>query len=244
MISFIIPAHNEELWIGRSVSAIRTAADAVGEPYEIIVVDDASDDATGSIAAGQGARVIRVEHRHIAATRNAGARAAQGEVFFFVDADTLANADAVRGGLEALRGGAVGGGCIFRFDGLLPLWARILYPVGANLGRLFKVVGGCFLFCRREAFDNVGGFCERYYAAEEIAFIRALKRQGRFVVPRPCVTTSGRKLGALSVWKSLRLLARIALHGPESFRERKGLELWYGPRQDDPRYDRLTRRPS
>ena len=39
MISFIIPAHNEEAWVGRCVSAIRSGLEALGEPHEIIVVD-------------------------------------------------------------------------------------------------------------------------------------------------------------------------------------------------------------
>ena len=42
MITYIIPAHNEELLIGRTISALHTAAGAVNEAYEIIVVDDAS----------------------------------------------------------------------------------------------------------------------------------------------------------------------------------------------------------
>ena len=65
MISFIVPAHNEEAWIGRCVSAIRSGTEFLGEPYEIIVVDDASTDATASIARQQGAQVIRVEYRQI-----------------------------------------------------------------------------------------------------------------------------------------------------------------------------------
>ena len=49
MISFIVPAHNEEAWVGRCVSAIRNGAESLGEPHEIIVVDDGSSDATASI---------------------------------------------------------------------------------------------------------------------------------------------------------------------------------------------------
>ena len=46
MISFIVPAHNEEAWVGRCVSCIHSGAESLGEPHEIIVVDDASSDAT------------------------------------------------------------------------------------------------------------------------------------------------------------------------------------------------------
>src|SRR5215207_2487055 len=166
MLSFIIPAHNEEAWIVRCVAAVRAAAAAVGEAYEIIVVDDSSTDATGRLAAEQGARVVRVEHRQIAATRNAGAREARGDVFFFVDADTLANAEALRASLKSLRAGALGGGCLFRFDDPVPRWARLAYPPTLLFCRCFRITGGCFLFCTRAAFATIGGFTERYYAAE------------------------------------------------------------------------------
>ena len=194
MISFIVPAHNEEIHLGATLRAIRDAAREVGEPFEVIVVDDASTDRTAAIAEEQEALIVHVAHRQIAATRNAGARAARGDILFFVDADTLANAEAIRAALEALRGGAAGGGCVFRFDGTLPSWARVLYPVAVVTARIINLVGGCFLFCTREAFEAAGGFCDRFYAAEEAAFIKALKRVGRFVIPGPTVVTSGRKL--------------------------------------------------
>jgi len=108
MISFIVPAHNEEAWVGRCISAIRNGAEFIGEPHEIIVVDDASRDTTASIAREQGAQVVHVEHRQIAATRNSGAQQAQGDILFFVDADTLTNAAAIQSALRAIRTGAIG----------------------------------------------------------------------------------------------------------------------------------------
>ena len=47
MISFIVPAHNEQACLGRTLQAIQESACVVGQPHEIIVVDDASTDATG-----------------------------------------------------------------------------------------------------------------------------------------------------------------------------------------------------
>ncbi len=66
---------------------------------------------------------------------------------------------------------------------------------------------------------------------------RALRRQGRFVVLRERVTTSGRKLRAHSAGEVLGLLAQLALSGPKSVRRREGLELWYGERRTDPEAD-------
>jgi glycosyltransferase involved in cell wall biosynthesis len=201
MLSFIVPAHNEELLIGRALTSIHRAAQAVREPYEIIAVDDGSTDSTASIARDQGAHVVQVNYRQISKTRNAGARQARGDMLFFVDADTLATPEAVSASIKAMRNGAVGGGCFFRYDGQLPLWARIIQPIGTTVGRIIKLVGGCFLFCKYDVFQAVGGFCERYYAGEEVIFIRALKRKGRFVVPPEYVITSARKIRAYSPWE-------------------------------------------
>jgi glycosyltransferase involved in cell wall biosynthesis len=111
VISFIIPAHNEEALLGRTLAALHAAAGALREAYEIVVADDASTDHTAAVAQEHGARVVAVNRRQIAAARNAGARAATGDLLFFVDADTTATRKAVRAAVRALRGGAVGGGC-------------------------------------------------------------------------------------------------------------------------------------
>ncbi|MGE5192286.1 MAG: glycosyltransferase [Deltaproteobacteria bacterium] len=235
MISFIVPAHNEELLIGATLASIHFAAREAGADYELIVVDDASTDGTARIAAGHAARVIHVNNRQISATRNRGARAARGDLFIFVDADTLATADAVRDVVAAVQNGAAGGGCLFRFDGHLPLWARLIYPAGIRLFRLLNVVGGCFLFCTRQAFEGTGGFSEEHFAAEELIFTNALKRVGTFVIPPSMVVTSGRKLRSYSGFEILWTLLKITSRGPRSYRAREGLEVWYGERRADPK---------
>jgi len=233
MISFIIPAHNEEAWVGRCVSAIRNAAESLGEPHEIIVVDDASTDATAAIARQQGAQVIRVEHRQIAATRNAGARQARGDVLFFVDADTLTNAPAIQSALRAIRAGAIGGGCVPRFEGWLPWWFRLTEPLIEPAVRLARFLpSGAFLFCTRSAFETTGGFDENYFAAEEVMFVAALKRQGRFAILAETVVTSGRKIRAHSFWTLTRLFARLVFGGSRGVRSRRGLEYWYEPERE------------
>jgi glycosyltransferase involved in cell wall biosynthesis len=121
MISFVIPAHNEAELLGRTLAAMRESAPAAGESYEVIVADDSSIDGTVTIAREHGARVVAVNFRPIAATRNAGARAATGDLLFFVDADTMVTGQVIRAAVRALRRGAVGGGSAVRFDGPVPL---------------------------------------------------------------------------------------------------------------------------
>lgn len=239
MISFVVPAHNEELWIVQCLRSIHSTMETLGETYEVIVVDDSSTDATGRIAGEFGARVVRIERRHISASRNAGARAAQGEFYFFIDADTQANEPAVREGLEILRSGAAGGGAIFEFDRPLPLWGWLLYPVSVWLCRRIRWVGGCFVFCTREAYIAVGGFPESIYAGEEIAFIKALKKVGPFVLTGTTVVTSGRKIDVLHPWEAISLLTALLIRGP-FHKSREGLDFLYGQRAQEAKTPKKT----
>jgi glycosyltransferase involved in cell wall biosynthesis len=232
MNSFIIPAHNEEALLGRTLTAIHESARKVGEPYEIVVSNDASMDRTGEIALEHGARVVSVNHRQIAATRNAGAAAAAGDIFIFVDADTTVTETALVSALRELRGGAVGGGASVRFDGgPLPLYGRFLEWVLPPILRLLKLAPGCFIFCTREAYLAAGGFDEALYVTEEIGFVQRLKQVGRFVMLREFVITSARKLRTRSARELMWILLRLLTGGTRAAQRREGLEYWYGPRE-------------
>ena len=231
VISFIIPAHDEEALIGGTLAAVHASARGSGEAYEVVVADDASTDRTAAIALASGARVVRVNRRQIAATRNAGARAAAGDTLFFVDADTAVTPRVVRAALRALRGGAVGGACCIRIEGRLPAYAVLVERVLQVVSPIIGVSGGCFLFCTRRAYVAAGGFDESLYWAEEVAFSRRLGRGGRFVVLREFVTTSGRKLRAHTGLQLLGVGLRLALSKPGSAGRREALEFWYGPRE-------------
>jgi len=234
MISFIVPAYNEEALIARTLDCIHAAAKFCLEAYEIIVADDASTDRTAEIARSHGARVIQVNRRQIAATRNAGALQARGEMLIFVDADTFVSESVVRAAIEAMKLGAAGGGSAVSFDGDVPRYAKVMQPI---LVRAFRATGlacGCFLFCTRAAFDATGGFDESLFASEEIWMSLAVKRHGRFVVLRESVTTSGRKLRMYTGKQVFRIFSGMMLGGPKALKKRDGLELWYSGRRDDP----------
>lgn len=234
MLSFIVPAYNEESLIGQTLEALARAARAVEEPYEIVVADDASTDRTAAIAEAHGARVVRVDRRQIAATRNAGALEATGDKLIFVDADTLVNEAVIRAAIEAMNRGAVGGGSAVNFDGRLPRYAELIHPMMVRFFRAAGLACGCFLFCTRQGFNATGGFDEELFASEEIWMSRALKRQGQFVVLREAVMTSGRKLRMYSGKEVLRLFAGILVSGPKALRSRDGLDVWYSGRREDP----------
>ena len=228
MISFIVPAHNEQAGLGRTLQAIHKSARVVGQPYEIIVVDDASTDATAEVARQNKATVLPVNHRQIAATRNSGGRAARGERLFFVDADTTINPRTVAAALRCMDKGAVGGGAPALFDGQLPLYARLLAYFLFVGSKVVGFTGGAFMFCTRGAFQASGGFNERLYCGEEGSLALALKREGRFVVLWERVLTSGRRFRTMTGLQLLGNCARLALVPSRAVTQRSSVEkIWY-----------------
>ena len=234
VISFVVPAYNEERLLGATLDAIHAAARDVARPYEIVVANDASTDATSAVARAHGARVVDCEHRQIARVRNTGARASSGDVLIFVDADTVISPAVVRASLAALDSGAAGGGATVRIEGPQPWWGPLVLFAVVESMRVMRWAAGCYVYCTRAAFDAAGGFDEGLFVAEEIALSRALQRIGRVVILREGVVTSGRKMRTHSAWDLVRLLAALLRHGPAVLRSRDRLSLWYGDRRHEP----------
>jgi glycosyltransferase involved in cell wall biosynthesis len=88
LVSAVIPAHNSEATISRALVSALTQTHL---PLEIIVVDDCSTDATAAIVktyGDRGVRLVSLDRRQGASgARNAGIRAAEGELIAFLDSD-------------------------------------------------------------------------------------------------------------------------------------------------------------
>jgi len=85
-VSVVIPAYNAEDTLGACLEALG-AQSAPPDRYEVIVVDDGSDDGTVAVAREHGVRLVRQPNAGPAAARNTGARAARGKILLFTDAD-------------------------------------------------------------------------------------------------------------------------------------------------------------
>jgi len=227
-ISFIVPTYNEETELPGTLQNVHSAAGGVGCDYEIVLVDDGSTDATASIGEKLEARVISINCRQIAAARNAGARAATGDVFIFIDADTRITADHVSGVIGALDSGYVGGGSRLRVDDKIPRWGRILFATFTTVYFALQLGAGAFLFTTRANFFAVGGFDETYFAGEEILFTFALKKLGRFKILSEPATTSGRKLRLYSGGEISRHAFALLCGGRRAVMSRHKLAMWYG----------------
>lgn len=231
MLSFVVPAYNEEKCLPSTLASIHDAARSLGIEYEIVVANDGSTDRTAAIAEGAGARVITVENRQIAGTRNAGARAASGERLIFVDADTRVDHAVVGAAVSAMEGGAVGGGAGAVFDEGAPYYARRMMWWVLGFMRLFRLAAGCFLFCRRDALEAAGWWDERHFAGEEIMLSLALRRQGRFVILRERVVTSPRKFTSRSFGETLWITVKLLCQGMWGVRRREATQFWYDGRR-------------
>jgi glycosyltransferase involved in cell wall biosynthesis len=235
VLSFIVPAFNEELELPATIAAIRAAAQdqpASAEPtesrqYEIIVVDDASTDATAQVASDAGARVVAINRRQIAAARNTGARVAHGNVLFFVDADTRIRQEHVAGALESLGDGCAGGSARVIVDGTIPLWGRVFLKTFCAVYFTANLGAGAFLFTTRENFERIGGFNEELFVGEEVYFSFAVRKLGRFKILRQPIVTSGRKLRMYSAGKILGNMLSVICGGVRIARCRDKLDLWY-----------------
>lgn len=235
MISFVVPAYNEEHELPHALESIHHAAKASGMQYEIIVVDDASTDTTAQIARDAGARVVAINRRQIAAARNAGAHAAQGDILFFVDADTRISPSHIVDGTAALAQGFSGGGARLELSEQVSAVARIMVRAFTAVYFAAGLGAGAFLFTTRENFRKVGGFDEQYFAGEEVYFTLALRKLGRFKILRQPVRTSGRKLRMHSPGHVILRTVSLFFSGPRGVRSRAKLDLWYdGKREGKP----------
>ncbi len=236
--SFLIPAYNEERFIARSVESVhRSARDCRLDSYEVVVCDNASTDATTSLAAAAGARVVREAHRQIARARNAAAAASSGEWLVWLDADAVLDAHVLRGTLSALGSGkCCGGGARIHLEGAGDLWlTRTTVAVWNGISRVMRVAAGSYFFAVREGWEATGGFDERFYAGEELGFSRALKRWGRkrgmrFVIVDGVVNSSARKVGQYTTVEAVRQM--LVFMWPGNLRRRDRCAFWYDRRDE------------
>jgi glycosyltransferase involved in cell wall biosynthesis len=185
-ISLVIPAWNEAAYLPRlldTADAARARYAGGTERVEVIVADNGSTDVTAEIARARGCRVAPVEKRCIAAARNGGAAAATGEVLCFCDADlrlhpeTFNHVAAVMAQPDAVGGGT--GLTMPRWSlGIRFVWALIVFPL-----RAAGYEGGVW-YCRRVDFAALRGYDEALRAAEDVEFMRRLKRLGKTRSPR------------------------------------------------------------
>lgn len=231
--SIVVPAYNEAELLPATLQRLTACmAEIPNFRGELIVVDNASTDATAAIATDQGATVVVEPHRQIARARNAGAAKASGRWLIFVDADTLVSTELLRATLAALASGhCCGGGTMVQFDRDPGWFGHFSLAVWRVFSRWLHWACGAYIFCLREAFEQVNGFDEQVYASEELYLSRALNqwcrgKRMKFQILAEPIITSGRKLQWFSTAQMLKMVGRFILH-PNSVRSRESCHFWY-----------------
>ncbi len=231
--SVIVPAYNEERWLPATLRALQRAMHEIPLQGELIVVDNNSTDTTAELAREHGARVVFEGYNQISRARNAGAIVAEGQYLVFVDADTYISPPLLAMALQNLESGTCcGGGSTVAFDIPMNAGGRVALAAWNRISAGLKLAAGCFVYCRRDAFDEVGGFSEAVYASEEIWLSRQLKRWGRkheksycIIIAYP-VRSSGRKLEWFSMWQQVGLFLLMLLF-PFFVRFKRLCGFWY-----------------
>ena len=237
-LSIVIPALNEEKFLPQALKGIQQGMARRGDsfPFEVIVCDNASEDQTAQVAREYGAHVIFEPKRQIARARNRGAAAAQGSWLLFLDADSLPTPPLFSELIRTIRDPMVlGGGAPLRLADA-PWWAQIVAYTWNWISRCTRWAPGSFLFCRREAFQQLGGFDERLYISEEIDFSRRLKSLARktgrrMVILREYLIVSGRKAYLYSVKDHLRFALRCFLFPHRVRTDPSECWIWYEGRR-------------
>jgi glycosyltransferase involved in cell wall biosynthesis len=208
-VSFVIPAYNEEAYIGKCLQAVQPLLKDPRYSVEVIVVNNASTDGTKAVARSfPGVRVVDEPRKGLSQARQTGFLASTGEVIANIDADTVPTAAwletvlknfSSEPNLVALSGP-------FNFYDMSD-WENSLvrgfyylafpiYLVNRFVTRVGSMLQGGNFVVRRSALEAIGGFDPRFhFYGEDADIARRLHSQGDVVFTfQLTLATSGRRL--------------------------------------------------
>ena len=204
-VSIIIPVWNHSRLTLECLASIQKQSGEIS--YEVIVIDDGSDDQTPSILAQvENLRVLRNEARSgFVISCNKASRATRGELLLFLNNDVQVTENWLSALVEPFETlgdvGAVGGKILFP-DGRLQEAGAVLAPDGStrlvglyedpslpryNYLREVEYVSGVCLTVRKGDFEKMGGFSDQFQPAygEDVDFCLQLRAKGKRVLYQP-----------------------------------------------------------
>ena len=214
--------------------------------WRVVVTDNHSTDGTGDLARGAGADVVVFEPvNHISRARNAGAKAAlemapasPGHWLVFLDADSRIPPGLMEELLgHACGGRAAGGAALLRFEPTSS-FMRLAEPAFNIILRVAKATPGAFIFCRSDAFVEIGGFRKDVFAGEDAYLGYDVRRWGRprglelVMLTRSRVVTSSRKLALYRPAEIATLLLRFVFSWKRLVTDKSKLALFYDGRRE------------
>lgn len=214
--SIVIPARNEAAHIEATLKAALDQ-DFEGQ-YDIVVADNGSTDGTGDIARAYGVRVVREERKGILWAREAGRKAAKGEIIVQLDADSIPDRDWLRRGIAYFDDPKVVclSGPYYYWDAKRSFrWASyagqtiLFFGTHALLSpfRLACIGTGGNMFIRAAALERIGGYNTDidFYGEDTDTARRLLERGKVLYCPSLYVNSSARRFKDMGISKVLYL---------------------------------------
>lgn len=191
-VSIIIPAWNEEKSIEKTLKSV-IDFDYPKDRFEIIVVDDGSEDETYKLAKkyeNKGIEVFTKKNGGKGSALNLGISKAKGEIIFTMDADTIVNPDCVKKMVQPFTNPRVMGVTpamlVYRHKNILERIQQMEYFMGVFLRKAFATLNavyitpGAFSCYRKEFFDKHGGYDENN-VTEDIEISLRMQYNGYFI---------------------------------------------------------------
>jgi glycosyltransferase involved in cell wall biosynthesis len=208
-LSVIIPAHNEEQFIGNCLHSIYESCNYFKINPEIIVVLNRCIDNTKDIAVGLGAKYVEENTRNLAKIRNTGIKRSKGEIVITIDADSIMTKEYVEALINNIKSNKfIGGGTRVDFN-RKSLGIKATKMVLDIFAKLSGLVCGSFWFYRKY-YEEVGGFNEELHFGEDLDFAKRLKIYGKTIKLKYGIAgkiiTSTRKFDKFGDWYFFKLI--------------------------------------
>ncbi len=201
-ISIIIPAYNEEKYIGNTLQSIKKQN---YPDYEVIVVANGCTDKTLEVVKkhqDEKTKLFSIPKPNVSRARNYGAGKARGDLLFFLDADTSLALDTLKKTKEDFGiQHAVATTKSAADSDLLKLKLAMWFKNFYNTTRLYEGCSGA-LICRKSDFERVNGYDPNIIVKEHRKLILNLKKMGKYTCIDTNVTTSMRRFKEWSLTKA------------------------------------------
>ena len=196
-ISIIIPAYNEEDFIGDTLKSVFNS-DFTGT-YEVIVVCNGCTDKTAQIAGDTAAKVFSISTKGTPEAANYGAKQAEGTTLAFLDADSVISGNLLEEVLKAVNKKYIGGRTIVRWKGE-SLAAKIFSLV--SYVHVHKWGGFCFV--NKDIFDEVGGYRTGAKYGFDFDLARRVAQSRKVtLLHKSYIITSDRRFAKEGWWKHM-----------------------------------------
>ncbi len=210
MLSIIIPTLNEETYLPKLLESIRKQS---FKDYEIIVADNDSKDKTRQIAKKYKCKIVNGGLPPKA--RNNGAKAAKGDILFFIDADCNIKNNFLQRAMNEIRKRKLDVATCFVWplsDDILNNVQFCIYNLWIYSMQLFYAnASGHGIFCKKGIHKKINGFDENIKLSEDMDYAKRASRFGKFrILTSVNVFTSVRRFeeeGRLKVGLKLLLSA-------------------------------------